>query len=52
MCAGVVVFLCCAVVNVFTHFGDAFCSITTGARAEVINRTVVYGARVGECAHV
>ena len=28
------------------------CSITTGARAEVINRTAVYGAHVSRCAHV
>ena len=28
------------------------CSITTGARAEVRNRTAVYGAHVGGCAHV
>ena len=28
------------------------CSITTGERSEVINRTDVYGAHVGGCAHV
>ena len=32
--------------------GRAHCSITTAARAEITNRTAVYGAHVGECAHV
>ena len=30
----------------------ALCSITTGARAEVMTGTAVYGAHVGGCAHV
>ena len=31
---------------------DVYCSITTGARAEVKTGTAVYSAHVGECAHL